>query len=76
MVANNDSRCTNCLQEVPNGDKKENLKRSQVKTPIYIILSVIFGLLVGFALAFVLFGNNSFKEHLEGIKTGKPTKIL
>ena len=69
MVAKFDSNSKLCIEEVPN--KKEDLKRCQVKTPLYIILSVIFGLLVGFTIAFVLFGNNHSLEHLQNFEGKK-----
>ena len=62
MVAKFDSRSKLCIAEVPN--EKENLMRFRGKTLIYIILSAMIGLLVGFTIAFVLFGNNHSIEHL------------
>ena len=62
MVAKFDSNSKLCIEEVPN--EKEDLKRSRLKTPLYMILSITFGLLVGFTIAFVLFGgNHSIENH-------------
>ena len=69
MVAKFDSRSKLCIEEVPN--KKEDSKRSGVKTPLYIILSAMVGLLVGFTIAFVLFGNNHSIEHLQNFEDKK-----
>ena len=69
MVAKFDSRSKLCIEEVPN--EKEDLKRSRVKTPLYIILSITFGLLVGFTIAFVLFGDNHSTENLQNFECEK-----
>ena len=69
MVAKFDSISKLCIEEVPN--EKEDLKRSRVKTPIYIILSITFGLLVGFTIAFVLFGDNHSTENLQNFECEK-----
>ena len=69
MVAKFDSNSKLFIDEVPN--KKEDLKRSQVKTPLYIILSITFGLLVGFTIAFVLFGDNHSTENLQNFEGEK-----
>ena len=69
MVAKFDSNAKLCIEEVPN--EKEDLQRSQVKTPIYIILSVTFGLIVGFTIAFVLFGDNHSIENLQNFEVEK-----
>ena len=69
MVAKFDSNSKLCIEEVPN--EKEDLKRSRVKTPIYIILSITFGLLVGFTIAFVLFGDNHSTENLQNFECEK-----
>ena len=74
MVAKFDSKPLKFIEEVQNGDEKEDLKKSKVKTSIYIILIATFGLLVGFTIAFVLFRNNCSRDNLdnfEGEKTGK-----
>ena len=73
MVAKFDSKPLKFIEEVQNGDKKEDLKKSKVKTTIYMILIATFCLLLGFTIAFVLFKNNCSKEHFdnfEGEKTG------
>ena len=69
MVAKFDSNPKLCIEEVPN--EKEDLKRSRVKTPLYIILSITFGLLVGFTIAFVLFGDNHCTENLQNFEGEK-----
>ena len=69
MVAKFDSNSKLYIDEVPN--KKEALKRSQVKTPIYIILSITLGLLVGFTIVFVLFGDNHSIENLQNFEGKK-----
>ena len=38
MVAKFDSKHMKFIEEVQNGDKKEDLKKSKVKTTIYMIL--------------------------------------
>ena len=62
MVAKFDSNSKLCIEEAPN--KKEDLKRSRVKTPLYIILSITFGL-------FVLFGDNHSMENLQNFEGEK-----
>ena len=69
MVAKFDSNSKLCIEEVPN--EKEDLKRSRVKTPHYIILSAMIGLLVGFTIAFVLFGDNHSIENLQNFEVEK-----
>ena len=61
MVAKFDSRSEKCIEKAPLLDKKEDMKRSEVKTQVYIILTVLFGLLIGFAIAYVLFKNHHSK---------------
>ena len=61
MVAKFDSRSEKCIEKAPLLDKKEEMKRSEVKTQVYIIMAVLFGLLIGFAIAYVLFKNHHSK---------------
>ena len=71
MVAKFDSKPWKFIEEVQNGDKKEDLKKSKVKTTIYMILIATFCLLLGFTIAFVLFGDNHSTENLQNFEGEK-----